>query len=146
MSQPQWKIFSRNKAAGIHWSVLGGGGRECSSRRAFRKQTRFLNLYRDEGRGRECARACVCVCLCLSRSLRSLLLKQKGTAAKQQVEMMVTVIYCIVVRGLLRACRIHTCEYYGPLIWEMQRTECWNPLQSINCVRFLTHLIVPEKD
>lgn len=43
-----------------------GGGRECSSRRASRKQTRLLYLYSDKGRGRECVHVCMCLSVCLS--------------------------------------------------------------------------------
>lgn len=85
---------------------------------------------REEGES-----VCVSVCLyvCLFRSLRSLLFKQKRTAAKHQIEVMVTVLYCSVVTGLLRSCRVCSYLYVGPLLWEMQRTQCLKPLQSINC-------------
>lgn len=69
-------------------------------------------------------RARVCVRACVSRSLRRLLVKQKGTAARQQAEMKAMVLHCTVVTGLFRACRVHSCAYVGPFTREMQRAEC----------------------
>lgn len=104
-TEVSWEAEGENAAAGEH----------LENRRGFYIYTEM----RKEG---ECAR--VCLCACVSRSLRRLLFKQKGTAARQQAEMKTMVLHCTVVMGLFRACRVHSCAYVGPFKWEMQRTEC----------------------
>jgi len=102
-----WEAEGENAAAGEH----------LENRQGFYIYTEM----RKEG---ESVRVRACLCVCVSRSLRRLLFKQKGTAARQQAEMKVIVLHCTGVTGLFRACRVRSYACVGPFKWEMQRTEC----------------------